>query len=263
YQAGYSIILCNSYFDLEREQGHFELLLRQGVAGIITIPVDPTVEHVQQLIRYGIPCVVMGAEQLSHVDQVNVDVTMGAYLATRYLLKLGHRRIGLINGPQRVSACRARLEGYRRALAEVGTSLDEKLVVQGGLDEDTGAAAMARLLPRVSHDVTAVYAVNDVMAIGALRTLREAGLCVPDNVSLIGCDDIPVAAQLQPALTTVWQPKRELGRLAAKLILRQIQAQQEQGDHWQEEYPFQNAMYLPRVVERESTRSLVSEGVNA
>lgn len=77
---------------------------------------------------------------------------------------------------------------------------------------------------------------------------------MPDDVSLIGCDDIPVVAQLQPALTTLWQPKRELGYLAAKLILRQIETRQERGEHWREKYPFQSAMYLPRVVDRDSTR---------
>ena len=122
------------------------------------------------------------------------------------------------------------------------------------MDEEGGAAAMTELLPLVPDVLSAVYAINDTMAIGALGVLGQAGFRVPDDVSLIGCDDIPVAAQLQPALTTVWQPKRELGYLAAKLILRQIKTRQERGDDWQEKYPFQSAMYLPRVVERDSTR---------
>jgi DNA-binding LacI/PurR family transcriptional regulator len=178
---------------------------------------------------------------------------MGAYLATRHLLELGHRRIALIGGSSRVSACRARLAGYKRALAEHEIAFRKELVVEGSLDGNGGAAVMAQLLPLVPDDVTAVYAISDAMAIGALRTLREAGYHVPEDISLIGCDDIPVAAQLQPALTTVWQPKRELGYLAAKLILKQIQVQQERGDRWREKYPFQSAMYLPRVVERDST----------
>jgi LacI family transcriptional regulator len=253
YTAGYSIILCDSAFDPEREQGQLALLLRQGVSGIIIIAIDPMAEHVRGLLEHNIPCVLLGTVPLPDVDQVNVDVAMGAYLATCHLLRLGHRRIALIGGPSRVSACEARLQGYRRALSEFGVPFEQKRVAEGRLDENGGATAMKALLPMIPSDITAVYAINDAMAIGALRTLREAGYRVPSDVSLIGCDDIPVAAQLQPALTTVWQPKRELGHLAAKLILKQIETRQERGDAWRSKYPFQSAMYLPRIVERDST----------
>lgn len=256
YKAGYSIILCDSAFDPQREQGQLDLLMQQGVSGLVITPIDPAAEHIRALIDHDIPCVILGTDPILGADQVNVDVAMGAYLATRHLLELGHRQIAVIRGPARVSACEERLSGYRRALAEREVPYDPDKVVQGDLDENGGAAAMARLLPRVPHDITAVYAINDAMAIGALRVLREAGLHVPQEVSLIGCDDIPVAAQLQPALTTVWQPKRELGYLAAKLILKQIETQQERGNAWRQEYPFQSAMYLPRVVVRDSTASL-------
>ena len=122
------------------------------------------------------------------------------------------------------------------------------------MDAESGAAAMTELLPLVPDELSAIYAINDAMAIGALRVLRQAGLRVPEDVSLIGCDDIPVAAQLYPALTTLWQPKQELGDLAAKLILRQIKTREKLGVHWREKYPFQSAMYLPRVIKRDSTR---------
>jgi DNA-binding LacI/PurR family transcriptional regulator len=178
---------------------------------------------------------------------------MGAYLATRHLLELGHRRIGLICGPAPISACRARLAGHQKALAEYHVAFDKTYVAQGKMDIESGAAAMTALLPQVPSVLSAIYAINDAMAIGALRVLHHAGLRVPEDVSLIGCDDIPVAAQLQPALTTLWQPKRELGDLAAKLILRQIKTQEQYGEHWREKYPFQSAMYLPRVIERNST----------
>ena len=254
YQAGYNMILCDSAFDPPREQSQLELLLRQGVSGIVIIPIDASAGHVRELVEHNIPCVVLGTEPIPDADQVNVDATMGAYLATRHLLDLGHRRIGLLCGPGRISACRARMAGHQRALAEYEVPFEEKHVAVGKMDEESGAAAMTQLLPLVPKVISAVYAINDAMAIGALRVLRQAGFRVPGDVSLIGCDDIPVAAQLQPALTTLWQPKRELGYLAAKLILRQIETRKERGERWREKYPFQSAMYLPRVVERESTR---------
>ncbi len=258
YQAGYSMFLANSYFDPEREQNHCELLLRQGAAGLIIVPTDPMAPHIQALIDYNVPCVLMSGDPLPQVDQVNVDVVMGAYLATRYLIDLGHRRIALINGPTRVRVCRNRLAGYRRALEEANLPFDAHIVVEGELNEEAGATATTRLLSLIPHDVTAVYAVNDVTAIGALRALQRAGLRVPEDVSLVGTDDIPVAAQLQPALTTVWQPKRELGDLATKLLLRQIKTREERGQGWRELYAFQNAMYLPRIIERQSARRLES-----
>jgi LacI family transcriptional regulator len=254
YQAGYNIILCDSTQDPAREQSNLELLVQQGVSGIMIIPIDATAGHVRDLIEHKLPCVILGTEPIPNADQVNVDATMGAYLATRHLLELGHRRIGLICGPMRISACRARLVGHQRALAERQVAFDEGRVAEGKMDVESGAVAMAQLLPQVPDRLSAIYAINDAMAIGALRVLRQAGLRVPEDVSLIGCDDIPVAAQLYPALTTLWQPKRELGELAAKLILRQIKTREEHGDRWREKYPFQSAMYLPRVVERDSTR---------
>jgi DNA-binding LacI/PurR family transcriptional regulator len=254
YEAGYSIILCDSYFDVEREQGHLELLLRQGVSGIILIPIDPGTEHIRSLIEQNIPCVILTTEAIPGADQVNVDVAMGAYLATRHLLELGHRDIALIGGPVQVAACRARLRGYCRALEEYHIEFDPEKMVEGNLGENGGAEAVIKLFPLVlKKQISAIFAINDAMAIGALSRLRQAGITVPGDVSLIGCDDIPVAAQLQPALTTVWQPKRELGLLSTKLILKQIGTRQERGENWRERYPFQSAMYLPHVVARDST----------
>ncbi len=254
YEAGYSIMLCDSAFDLEREQGQIELLLRQGVSGIIMIPTDSGAEHIRHLIEQGIPCVILSTEAVPGADQVNVDVSMGAYLATQYLLKLGHRKIALIGGPASVSACRARLRGYQQALEEAGLPFEECKVVAGTLDEAGGIEAMEKLLPLAQKkEITAVFSINDAMAIGALRKLREAGRRVPEDISLMGCDDIPLASMLQPALTTVWQPKRELGLLAAKLIFKQIETKEERGDGWRVMYPFQSALFLPHVVVRDST----------
>jgi LacI family transcriptional regulator len=247
-------MLCASVFDLEREQGQLELLLSQGVTGLIMIPIDSNAEHIRHLVEQGIPCVLLSTDPIPGADQVNVDVAMGAYLATRYLIEIGHHKIATIGGPSRVSACRARLRGYRQALEEAGLSAREEWLAEGNIDEGGGAEAMAQLLPLIrKKEISAVFAINDAMAVGALRKLREAGIRVPEDISLMGCDDIPLASLLQPALTTVWQPKRELGMLAAKLILKQIETKDERGEGWRVMYPFQSAMYLPHVVVRDST----------
>ncbi len=254
-QAGLGMILCDSAFDLEREQSQVDFLLRQsGVRGLIVIPIDPEAGHIRALAGDNFPCVFLGTDPVMGSDQVNVDAAMGAYLATRHLVGLGHRRVGMLQGPRRVSACRERMKGYRQALEEAGIPFDPRLVAEGEVDEAGGACAMGRLLPLVHEGLTAVYAINDLMALGALRRLREAGLRVPEDISLAACDDIPVAAQVQPPLTTVWQPKGELGSMAARLLLQQIEARAAHGERWKEHYSFKSISCHPRLVARESSR---------
>lgn len=256
YEAGLGMILCDSAFDLEREESQVDFLLRQsGVQGLILIPIDPEIAHIRFLASYNFPCVILGTDPVPGSDQVNVDAAMGAYSITRHLLDLGHRRVGMVQGPPQVSACRERLKGYRRALDEFSIPFDPCLVAEAQVDEVGGASAMEQLLPKVGVDITAIFAISDTMALGALRRLREAGLRVPDDISLASCDDIPVVSQIQPALTTVWQPKRELGELAAHLLLNQIEARNERGECWKERYPFQTANFHPRIIIRESTRN--------
>ncbi len=255
YEAGYGMILCDSAFNLERERDQIDFLLRQSsVMGIILIPIDPAAEHIRELAEQSTPCVILGSDPIPGVDQVNVDAATGANIITRHLLELGHRRIGLVVGPSRVSACRFRLSGYRQALADFNVPFDPALVAEGEVDETGGAEAMGKLLPLVSSDITAVFAISDIMALGALRRLREAGCRVPEDISLAGCDDIPVAAQIMPPLTTVWQPKGELGAQATRFLLKQIETRKERGNGWKVLYPFQSTMYFPHIVARESTR---------
>jgi LacI family transcriptional regulator len=256
YEAGFGMVLCNSAFDLGRERDQLDFLLRQSeVQGIILIPIDPEAAHIRALIDQNLPCVLLGTDPIAGADQVNVNAALGACTMTSHLLELGHRRIGLITGPGHISACRARLEGYCQALARCQIPFDPALIGQGEVDENGGAAAMGQLLPLVPDEISAVVAIADLMALGALRRLHEAGFRVPDDLSLASCDDIPVAAQIQPALTTLWQPKQELGALAAKLLLKQIETRKERGEGWKTLYPFQSALYQPHIVVRESTRS--------
>lgn len=257
YEAGLGMVLCDSTFSLEREQSQVDFLLRHGgVQGLILIPVDPESEHIRSLTGDTFPCVIMGTEKALGADQVNVDTVQGGYLATRHLLELGHRRVGMAQGPERVLACRERLKGYRQALDEFNLPFDPSLIAVGEVSEAGGACAAEQLIPKIGVDVTGIYAINDTMALGALRRLREAGLGVPDDVSLVGCDDIPVAAQVQPPLTTVWQPKSDLGLMASHLLLNQIATRGESGECWKVKYPFKSTTFHTRLVVRESTRAV-------
>lgn len=258
FDAGYSMILGISKYDLNREKEQIDHLLRQGVQGIIMVPTDANASHIRALIADQTPSVFFGIGPVLGADYVAVDPAISAYIAARHLLERGHRHIGLINGPLQVSVCRARLEGYRKALDEFGLPFEEKLVVEEETSEAGGSRAITRLLPQVSNGMTGVFTVSDILALGVMRRLAEVGLRVPDDISLVSCDDIPVAAQLNPALTTVWLPKRELGLLAARFLLKQIEARRQSGESWRSHYPFQSATFQSHLIERESTRRIAS-----
>jgi LacI family transcriptional regulator len=159
---------------------------------------------------------------------VLVNNEQGGYDATRYLIGLGHRRIACITGPPDPTPSAERVYGYKRALREFGLPIEEELIVPGGFHYQGGERAMEQLL-RLDKPPSAVFACNDVMAIGAMRAIRHAGLRVPSDVSIVGFDDIPLASAVSPVLTTVAQPIVELATLAAELLMSRIQNGQEDG----------------------------------
>jgi DNA-binding LacI/PurR family transcriptional regulator len=152
---------------------------------------------------------------------VDVDNEAGARLAVEHLLALGHRRIACItNAPLAYTAASERLAGYREALAAAGIAEDPSLVVEGAFDAPSGHRAMNEILARSTPD--AVFVASDVVAIGAIAGLREAGLTVPGDVSVVGFDAIPLAAYLDPPLTTISLPAHDLGLAAGRAVLDRI-----------------------------------------
>lgn len=174
------------------------------------------------LHREGFPLVLHGQLPGSDIPSVDVDNERGAIAALRHLLALGHRRIGMVtNAPLAYTASRQRLEGYRRALEEAEIPYDEALVRYGNFDEESGRQAMEALLA-LEERPTAVFVASDMVAIGALRALREHGLRVPEDMAVVGFDDIAASRYLTPALTTVHVPAFGLGWSAAELLIRII-----------------------------------------
>ncbi len=175
------------------------------------------------LYREGFPLVLHGQLPGTDIPAVDVDNESGAMAAIRHLLALGHRRIGMItNAPLAYIASRQRLEGYRRALEEVGIPFDEALVHCGNFDEESGRQAMQALLA-LAERPTAVFIASDMVAVGALRALREHGLRVPEDMAIAGFDDIATSRYLTPALTTVHVPAFGLGWSAVELLIRIIE----------------------------------------
>ncbi|MFN8483452.1 MAG: LacI family DNA-binding transcriptional regulator [Anaerolineae bacterium] len=165
-----------------------------------------------------LPVVTIGyGRDLPRVVSVGIANVQGGYLATEHLLALGRRRIALISGPRQFYASQERYAGYAQALAQANRQVDQRLVDAGDWTSASGYAAMLRLLDRASFD--AVFVQNDRMAMGALQALRERGRRVPDDIAVVGFDDIPSTPYFDPHLTTVHQPNFELGQAAAQILI--------------------------------------------
>ncbi len=199
-----------------------ELIRRRKVDGLlISSPLvrDPEVSH---LHAEGTPVVLQGASDTPNIPNVDVDNVQGAQVAVQHLLELGHRRIGHIsNAPFSYAASRDRLRGYQQALTQAGIAYEESLVQPGNFTEESGYAPMRTLLDHPQRP-TAVFVGSDTVALGALNAIRDCGLRVPEHISVIGFDDIPVGRYLEPSLTTVHLPAVELGRHAGDMIVRLV-----------------------------------------
>jgi len=217
FERGYTVFLCHSSHLPERERRYAEMLRAKHVDGAIFHPTTVDLEPLTFLSQAGIQVVVLERAVPGYHCFV-ADERHGGYLATRHLLDLGHRRIGCIVRTGDMTSSTARVDGYRAALAEVGLPLDEQLIVESDFGFAAGAAA-AQLLLDLPERPTALVTHNDIIAIGAIKSAADAGLCVPDDLALVGYDDIAQAAFTMPALTTIAYPKHRMGRAAAQLLL--------------------------------------------
>jgi LacI family transcriptional regulator, galactose operon repressor len=199
-------------------------LVREGhVDGLIVTGARPANTELRVLHADGTPIVLWGRLSGSDLPYVDIDNVAAARTAVEYLLDLGHTRIGCITNapPVTDTAAADRLEGFRSALESRGLRVDESLVRSGHFDEQSGLAAMTSLLERTDRP-TAVFVASDEVALGALKAARIAGLSVPGDLSIVGFDDLAVATFVEPALTTIRVPAREIGSVAARALLEAV-----------------------------------------
>jgi LacI family transcriptional regulator len=208
-------------------QEMYQRVLRSGyIDGAIVASASLDTPIISDLLRDRIPFVSIGRHPDERVHYVDVDNTNGARMVVEHLIRLGHRRIATITGRLDMAAGRDRLSGYRQALEARRIPVEEELIVEGDYTENSGMVGMQQLL---SASPSAVFAASDTMAIGALKALRETGLQVPQDVALVGFDDIPIASVVEPALTTVRQPINRLGSIAIEVLLSLIEDSLEEG----------------------------------
>jgi LacI family transcriptional regulator len=257
FAEGYSVVLCNSDLSAVKQETYIDVLLAKRVDGLILVSsgLIPTVDGhdaVERILEAGVPCVVVDRDLgETPVDQVLVDNQQGGYLAGKHLIDLGHRRFASLVGPSDLTPSAGRIAGFQRALADAGLAVVAEGLVRGNGRSDGGAAAAQQLLKRgivAAGNVTAIFAFNDQMAIGAIGALQRAGCRVPEDISVVGFDDIPQSAAIFPALTTIAQPIGEMGTVGVRLLLDRIA----QG-HPESHAPYQRVRLATRLVVREST----------
>jgi LacI family transcriptional regulator len=223
--AGRLMIVCNTFRDPQRELEYVHLLQMQRVEAIILAGSGlddraycrSLTERLDSFASMGGRVAVIGRHNIA-ADAVVPDNVGGARALAHYLLDLGHRSFGVIDGPALLTTSRDRRSGFVQALQANGITLPPEAIISGDFTRDGGAQGAINLLERFPS-ITAIFALNDVMAIGALAALRERGITVPDQISIVGFDDIPIAADVTPALTTMRVPMSQLGSEALALAL--------------------------------------------
>ena len=247
--ADLSLFICNSNSRAEREEVHIERLMQQRVQGILITPVNPDSPTLDEASRRGIPVVIVDRiRDGGGFCSVAVDDVFGGRVAIEHLAERGHTRVAFIGGPASIGQVRERLQGAREAWAELGLP-DEDLVVlpTTALTVSEGREAGERLagLP-VRRRPTAAFCANDLLALGLLQQTIGSGHRVPDDLAIVGFDDIDFAAAAAVPLTSVRQPRQELGRTAARLVLDEAT---------NPAHVHEQAQFMPELIARASTAS--------
>lgn len=222
-RAGYRLILCNTENDLGLERQYVEDMISHWVEGLLIAPVgDRSKANLMPLVRRKFPFVLIDRSVAGlDCDLVKADSLDGARTLVRHLMSIGHKRIAAIVEPNDISTARERLAGYRSALQAAGIAYDADLVVETSGDRAGGHSAMHQILS-LSPLPTAVFALNNLTAMGAMQAIRERGLEVPRDIALVCFDDVEHLAVLSPFLTVVNQPTETFGTIGAQLLLDRI-----------------------------------------
>jgi LacI family transcriptional regulator len=249
FDEGYNLILCNSDRNIEKEIMYADLLAQKQVDGIIFAGawIGDQVDHIRDLQNLGMPIVVVDRNiKDCEIDSVAADNYQGGWLATNHLLELRHKKIGCIAGVPQYTLNAQRLVGYQDAIREAGLLLDENLIYRADFQYEGGYEGALKLLS-LEDRPTAIFAANDLMAVGAIRAALDCGISVPDELSVIGFDDIQMGAFVNPALTTISPNNQRMGEIAMRMLLDRIR---------QKDKPFRSEVLEVALVERQSSKRI-------
>jgi LacI family transcriptional regulator len=248
-KAGLAVILCNSDDQERKEKRYLELLEEHRVQGVLITPVDGAGSRLARLQKRGTPVVLVDSRSSSHGQcSVAVDDVLGGDLAVSHLLATGHEHIAYASGPRAIRQVADRHEGALRALARAGRPPESLRVLDAGsLNVAAGQKAGAEIAALPASDrPTAVFCVNDLVALGLLQEMTRNHIRVPEDISIVGYDDIDFAAAAAIPLTSVRQPRQQLGRTAARMLIEESEAD--------DTHQHQQVIFEPQLVVRQSTR---------
>ncbi|WP_339388598.1 substrate-binding domain-containing protein [Vibrio caribbeanicus] len=248
YQQGYNLILCNTEGDNARMRDSINTLMQKRVDGFILMCSSLEGERIDVFERYpDVPVVVMDwGPMLFTKDKIQDNSLLGGYLATQHLIDNGHTNIGCITGPLIKYQAQMRYEGYKRAMLEKGLEFNADWIVESDFECEGGYHAFKTMSDR-GRLPSAIFVSNDMMAMGVINAANELGIHVPEDLSIIGYDDVHIAKFMTPSLTTIHQPKYRLGEAAVETLLRKLNHQSDQPEVVQLE---------PTLVIRKSVRNI-------
>jgi DNA-binding LacI/PurR family transcriptional regulator len=247
YANQMSVVLCNTDEDPEKQRMYLRVMQAERVAGLIISPTSIH-EDFTALRQVGIPVILLDRRTDSfEADAVSVDNVAGAYLAVKHLTDLGYERIGIIGGSPHLTTGRERYDGYRKALTAAGIKIDEKLIKIGNFKTESGYT-LAKEFITSPQPPQAIFVANNLMTLGTMRAMREHEIRIPQDIALVGFDDMPWSSELCPPLTAVSQPTYELGQETVQLLLRRLADPQAS---------IRTVTLQPRLVVRESCGALL------
>lgn len=248
YEQGYNLLLCNTEGDLTRLDFNIDMLLQKQVDGLLLMSDEIASQNLNIFSRHKpVPTVILDSGEASFpCDKIHDNSRHGGYLATRHLIEKGHSKIGCISGPRDKQATSARFAGYLQAMQESGFEINEDWHAFGNFECEGGKQAFETIFA-AGELPTALFVCNDMMAMGVISAANQSGISVPENLSVIGYDDIKLAEYICPALTTIHQPKFHLGQTAFDTLLDKVQSKREESVEINLE---------PTLVERDSVKAL-------
>lgn len=224
FAHGYWALICNSQEDEAREQAYIDMLLQQRVDGVIINSSAQNTEYLKALERQHVPFVFIDRNlQAVECSKVFSDNSHGGYMGMEHLIQLGHRRIGVVGAPTYPELMQRRIRGTREALMAYGIDADPELLITSDSQQFDMGYTSAKQLLHLPDPPTAIFALTDVMAVGVLHAAAEMHLRVPEDLSVLGYDDIPIASYTIPPLTTVAQPIIEMGQTCVELLLHHVE----------------------------------------
>ncbi|WP_273285935.1 LacI family DNA-binding transcriptional regulator [Reinekea forsetii] len=246
--AGKHVIVTAGYHQADQERSAIRFMQERRCDGLVIHSKALPDAEIIELIERGVPVTLVNRLIPGHeARSVYLDNEFGAYLATRHLIRNGHQNIAYVGTNIAIEDGQSRVAGYQRALSEAGIELDERKIVKAFPDEEGGNYAMSEVMAR-DLGITALFAYNDAMAAGAVMMLQDAGWHVPQQVSIVGFDDVILARIIKPHLSTIRYPVNEMGALAAQLVLHELDPRFEINEH-----PLR---FTPRLIERQSVRNI-------